>query len=259
MCVCVIVYERESFHISYCFPHATLNFWGSRQPVSTSAIEGIFHYNIEGRSATDSGDQARRKMAMAERRIERAGHKGIAFVFDVLFSNGAVIKRELQPTAMKRSVLDNNFTKVSFCMNYANAVLGRGISFRKRFSAPLALAKLITSPESASSVLGKPRSYVSPPHTAPPHTLVDTAAMAKAERKCAMEDAYRKRDRRGQPPNIGRKQPRRGLCGEYDGSGKFQRCGLSGYSPSSTLFCVQCKRYFHLPCFMDCHKCHLMQ
>ena len=49
---------------------------------------------------------------MAERRIERAGHKGIAFVFDILFSNGAIIKKELQPESTKRSVLDTNFTKV---------------------------------------------------------------------------------------------------------------------------------------------------
>lgn len=50
---------------------------------------------------TDSGDQARRKMAMSERRIERAGQKGMAFVFDIAFSNGAIMQRMLQPADTK--------------------------------------------------------------------------------------------------------------------------------------------------------------
>ena len=51
-------------------------------------------------------------MAMAERRIVRAGHKGISFVFDIAFSNGAVTWRFLQPASTSRSKLDTNYTKV---------------------------------------------------------------------------------------------------------------------------------------------------
>ena len=68
--------------------------------------ESPHHFNIEGRSATDASDQDRKKLTMAERRITRAGHKGIAFVFDVAFSNGHAMWLELAPagiSAAKRS------------------------------------------------------------------------------------------------------------------------------------------------------------
>ena len=85
---------------------------GSKESYYVWVPESIWHYNVEGRSATDGGDQLRRKMAMAERRIVRAGHKGISFVFDIAFSNGAVAWRFLQPRSTKRSKLDRDYTKV---------------------------------------------------------------------------------------------------------------------------------------------------
>ena len=45
--------------------------------------EGIWHYNIEGRSATDGADQQRKKLNLAERRIVRAGPKGILCALDI--------------------------------------------------------------------------------------------------------------------------------------------------------------------------------
>ena len=85
---------------------------GSKNSYHVWVPESIWHYNIEGRSATDGGDQMRRKMAMAERRITRAGHKGIAFVFDIAFSNGAIAWRFMQPRTTSRSKLDKTYTKV---------------------------------------------------------------------------------------------------------------------------------------------------
>lgn len=85
---------------------------GSKESYYVWVPESIWHYNIEGRSATDGGDQLRRKLATAERRITRAGHKGIAFVFDIAFSNGAVTWRFLQPRTTTRKKLDLLYTKV---------------------------------------------------------------------------------------------------------------------------------------------------
>ena len=88
---------------------------GAKDSYHVWVPESIWHYNIEGRSATDAGDQLRRKLAMAERRITRAGHKGISFVFDIAFSNGAVTWRFLQPSTTPRRVLDQEYTKVPPC------------------------------------------------------------------------------------------------------------------------------------------------
>lgn len=99
--------------------------------------ESIWHYNVEGRSATDGSDQLRKKLCMAERRIQRAGHKGICFVFNIAFTNGAVLHRFLQPASMKRSELDNLFNKSLFCMRWAGEILKRGQPFRKRTTRDL--------------------------------------------------------------------------------------------------------------------------
>ena len=74
--------------------------------------ESPWHYNVEGRSATDGADQSRRKLAMAERRILRAGLKGMTFIFDVAFTNGHALWKMLAPKDIKRSKLDNEYTKV---------------------------------------------------------------------------------------------------------------------------------------------------
>mmetsp|Transcript_40297 Transcript_40297/g.106753 ORF Transcript_40297/g.106753 Transcript_40297/m.106753 type:complete len:87 (+) Transcript_40297:610-870(+) len=85
------------------------------------------------------------------------------------------------------------------------------------------------------------------------------AIVAKETYDAALEAAYAKRDRRGPKPNVKRKAPARGLCGEYDRFGKFQKCELPGYSERSSLFCQQCRRYFHLPCFFASHYCGKMR
>ncbi|KAL1528350.1 hypothetical protein AB1Y20_009704 [Prymnesium parvum] len=91
---------------------------GDKESYAVWVPESIFHYNIEGRSATDSADQVRKKLSVAERRTERAGPKGIAFVFDVAFTNGSILQRMLQPEGMKRSKLDE-FNKCYFEHHYS--------------------------------------------------------------------------------------------------------------------------------------------
>ena len=68
---------------------------------------------MQGRSATDGHDQLRKKLCLAERRIVRAGHKGIAFVFDLAITNMTIIWRELAERAgVKRADLDGKYNKV---------------------------------------------------------------------------------------------------------------------------------------------------
>lgn len=76
--------------------------------------EPIWHYNLMGRSATDGCDQLRKKMSVAERRIERSGVKGICFVFDLAFTNAAIMWTFLnREHAQSRGQLENNYNKVS--------------------------------------------------------------------------------------------------------------------------------------------------
>ena len=73
--------------------------------------EGIFHYNIEGRSATDGDDQQAKKLDVSERRTQRVGVKGIMFGVNRCLTNASIMKRFVQPRTMKRSKLDNEHNK----------------------------------------------------------------------------------------------------------------------------------------------------
>lgn len=75
--------------------------------------ESIWHYNVQGRSATDGADQLRKKLSIAERRTLRIGHKGINFVFDLALTNASIMWKFVHEAAgEKRWVLDNKFNKV---------------------------------------------------------------------------------------------------------------------------------------------------
>lgn len=80
---------------------------GSRDSNMVWVPEAIWHYNVQGRSATDGADQLRKKLSLGTRRIVRAGHKGITFVLDVAFTNAAIMWQFVQPKK------HHNFTKVS--------------------------------------------------------------------------------------------------------------------------------------------------
>ena len=78
------------------------------------APENIWHYNVQGRSATDGADQLRKKLSLAERRIQRIGNKCISFVFDVAFTNASIMWLFVQPPTTLRAKLEREFTKVCF-------------------------------------------------------------------------------------------------------------------------------------------------
>lgn len=87
--------------------HSSANF-------SVWAPEAIWHYNMQGRSATDGSDQLRKKLCVAERRIVRAGVKGISFVFDLGITNAFIMWHFLnRPLVKNRAELDLKFSKVS--------------------------------------------------------------------------------------------------------------------------------------------------
>lgn len=221
--------------------------------------ESIFHYTMEGRSATDSSDQSRKKMSMAERRTVRAGHKGILFVFDIAFTNGAAIKKFLQPTALPRAQLDTKFTKVLFCQRWALSVINKMASapFRRRVPPLLRAARL--SAASDSSLFQAAQSQISSDacQMIGQHVLTDQLHLKKE----IASDKIAKR-KRGRPPKeeSRRLQVHHGVCGTYNYVlGKFVPCAKRNLPKTSRLFCNQCNRYYHLPCFFDTHFCKFMQ
>lgn len=76
--------------------------YGARESNMVWVPESIWHYNVQGRSATDGADQLRKKMNLAQRRIVRAGHKGIAFVLDIAMTNASIMWQWVQPNVKKK-------------------------------------------------------------------------------------------------------------------------------------------------------------
>ena len=76
------------------------------------APEAIWHYNVQGRSATDGADQLRKKLCIAERSIQRIGNKGMSFVFDIAFTNASIMWAFVQPGDMPAWKRETKFTKV---------------------------------------------------------------------------------------------------------------------------------------------------
>lgn len=218
---------------------------GQRDSFAVWVPESIHHYNIEGRSATDSADQARKKLSMAERRIERAGQKGMAFVFDVAFTNGSIMKKHMQPLTRMRA-FEEEHTKARFCQRWVQEVLDRGITFRRRvnddivshprFAMTPSLSSVQDISSSASKVSGKKEAG---------HVLVDLYAKAVEEQA---------KPKKGRPRKLKPKVKfRRGHCGRRGKDGKRVPCPLHKKQGRSALFCEQCRAFYHMPCFFEQH------
>lgn len=108
----LIVSLSNFFSTSRC---GTLTRGGSNVAESYSvwAPESIWHYNLQGRSATDGCDQLRKRMSVAERRTLRIGVKGIFFVFDLAFTNAAIMWHFVHCRDFSRGKLNRDFNKVS--------------------------------------------------------------------------------------------------------------------------------------------------
>jgi len=220
---------------------------GEEESFHTWCPEPIWHYNIEGRSATDSADQARKKLTLAERRNVRAGPKGISFVLDIAFTNGAVLQRMLQPATMPRAQLDKKYTKVLFTLKWASSVLQRVAH------SPFRLQKkcdyhIVAPSVSSSSVVPS-----APTNMKEHHILVDLPLELRAAEK-------QRKKGRGRPPKQARVFDRRGMCaGGYDQLGVFKPCGRHDLPKRTQYFCQGCSRYFHMSCYFQTHFSMLMK
>ena len=80
------------------------------------APEALHHYGRDGRSATDGDDQQQKKLAMAERRCQRAGTKGILWGLDRAFTNGHIVEKLLAPESTLPFKMVNHYSKVRRCL-----------------------------------------------------------------------------------------------------------------------------------------------
>lgn len=68
---------------------------------------------MQGRSATDGSDQLRKKMCIADRRVVRAGVKGILFVLDLAFTNACTMWCYVNRNNVKnRAEFETKYNKV---------------------------------------------------------------------------------------------------------------------------------------------------
>ena len=81
------------------------------------APEGIWFYNVEGRSATDGHDQSRQKIQISARRIVRFGSKKTFCFIDLAFTNGAIIEELLHADRPKKE--RNALSRVNFSLEWA--------------------------------------------------------------------------------------------------------------------------------------------
>ena len=105
-----------------------------RRCFSVAVPEAIGRYSLYGRSATDGGDQARKRLGLAARRQLRQGPKGALFDAEIAFVNGAIICTELRR---------KHVTTWEFCYEFMSEVLG-SVSARQKKHEPLQVARLNT-------------------------------------------------------------------------------------------------------------------
>lgn len=69
---------------------------------------------MQGRSATDSHDQLRKKLSLATRRVVRSGTKGILFAVDIAMTNGHIVHNFLAHKAGLHPNVVRQRTKVCY-------------------------------------------------------------------------------------------------------------------------------------------------
>ena len=199
------------------------------------APEGIWYYNVEGRSATDGNDQERKKLAIAERRCVRYGLKGMHFVFDLAFTNGAIISRGLAPDDLPKSD-QHLLTKVSFVLAWAQEQFDHRTPARKR--TPVGMCILQAAATNSADYANPASAHVM---QRTEHELVNCGSVVRklGFRTCKTPQGPKKRKC---IPN--------GAC-YYEGCQEDTK--------TTQLRCGSCKdgkgAFFHLPCFFATHRC----
>ena len=196
--------------------------------------EGLFSYNVFGRSATDGHDQDRKKLCIAERRTVRDGVKDGMFGLDILFTNGSIIKNDLAPSTTKAWKREQDYTKVKFCQEWTKALLEKVTGTRKRFAAGMQQ----TATDFDFGMLSSPQHQHRQRQVAE-HRLVD------------MTDVAREKD--GHTRNV-----LRGPCA-------YTECSLDASQRKNHAHfrCNQCEAasgrlgaYFHATCWGEQHVCN---
>ena len=211
---------------------------GSSISYSVWAPEGIWYYNVEGRSPTDGNDQERKKLSLAERRILRYGPKSGLFAVDLAFVNGSIMEDWLAPanlSANQRARL----TRVSFALAWASEVFDAVKPLRER--SPVGMCIMDATATNSAELLSPASAHVM---KRAEHELVDGSAVTRALgfRTCATTQGPKKR-----------KAVPYGVCG-------YGQCPKPGGVATSQLRCGSCRdgkgAYYHLACFHRCHRCY---
>jgi len=219
--------------------------------------ESIHHFNVEGRSATDGADQNRKKMAMAERRITRQGHKGIAFVFDIAFSNAHIMWEMVHLAAVDGGVtaaMRRKLSKVAYCLAWDCEIASSATSLRTRMKPSILAAgssTITTAPQVAASPSKAPRAQ---------HELLRCSKIAMDATIEAATAAWRAKHPRGPLPKTLAKlgvKPQEGSKGKCCLE-KLGKC-ITKAPKLARHKCLQCGgrdgAFYHEKCFWSAHMC----
>ena len=207
------------------------------------APEGIWYYNIEGRSPTDGNDQQRKKLNLASRRVMRYGMKEMLFGLDLALTNGSIMEEQLGLAASLPAKEQDLRTKANYVLGYAQEVFDYIKPMRKRMPPGMCImqAGVTNSGEycSPASVHVQKRTE---------HELVDCG------------NAVRALGFRTQKAPEGPKARKRIPNGPCQWSLARNGCKCEQDTKTTQLRCGACNggkgAFWHLPCFFATHRCH---
>ena len=184
-------------------------------------MEGVGRYAIYGRSCTDGGDQLRKKIQLAARRVLRQGPKGALFDAELGLVNGSIIYKWFHEGA----------TVWDFCTRFYDEVVSE-VQVRKHFS-----------PAMRAVGFGEPSSS-----SAEEQPLARTRARSEAHTPVSLADE-RKRKIRLKVEGVGHRWAGRGF-----------RCDRNDCAPGSSvhpdIWCPGCGKWYHLDCWAKSHVCY---
>ena len=191
--------------------------------------EGIGLYNLIGRSATDGGDQERKRLSLANRRQLRSGPKGALLDAEIAMVNATVVAEDLRSHAVP---------VWTFVFDYSTEVLS-SVILRRRVPAWLRAFPVSNESEADAEPAAVTRAQQQL------HQPVDLAAEWRRKRKAGeLVDSDPKR------------QPKPGRCASSE-------C-RAGLPQRGDVWCAGCARevpgcngWYHLECFCKRHKVQL--
>ena len=205
------------------------------------APEGVWHYNVEGRSATDGHDQKRKLVCLSERRCQRLGTKKMLWGVDLAITNGSIIEEEIGQAAQLEPKEQAKLTKVNFALGWAQEIFDRTKPMRQRTTPGMCImqAQALNSSEfctpSSAHVMARTE-----------HELCDMGVQTRNNgfRTC----------KKAQGPKKRKRIPNGECC--YTGCPGEE----GGLAKTSQLFCPSCRAdgkggYYHLGCFHRVHRC----